>query len=142
MPRTKKPTTSPDLLHPEEEARLYELAADIYRDLAMQAPLSAGSLAERLRTFAQYHFERGRADGIFTAQRQAQREQSEPWDFPSALLGIVEGRHACPSCDQMTGENIDTLKDGWFLYQCAECGASWQADGENTQPEGITHGTV
>lgn len=138
MPRTKKPTPAPDLLHPEEEARLYELALRLF---IRSTTINAEDLANELRTFAQYHFERGVAEGIFTAQRQQKREEVEPWDEPSVMTGTV-GLHACPSCDQMKGEHIDTLGGGRFAYHCFACGASWKADVNNTTPEEITPGTV
>lgn len=70
------------------------------------------------------------AEAAATKKAQALVDAPEPWSAP------LPGRHACPVCDQMTGESVDELKDGWFTYICP-CGASWQADGENTAPTAI-----
>lgn len=85
-------------------------------------------------TITEYHSQKDMdaAEKDATAASQSLVDAVEPWDAP------VEGKHACPFCDRMTGESTDELKDGWYFYQCGACGASWQADGENTTPEAIT----
>ena len=44
--------------------------------------------------------------------------------------------HTCPHCQRTLADAVDTLKDNWMLYACP-CGATWQADGENTKAYGL-----
>lgn len=44
--------------------------------------------------------------------------------------------HTCPHCQRTIAESVDTLKDNWFSYSCP-CGATWEADSENTKAYGL-----